>query len=89
MMVIDLPPHDSGSQPTLAFGPFSAEDIRRIRQWQTSSHDDPDRAEASRHLTCCGEQMVVSEEGLLCSKCANQQAWVPGVVLEVDLTGPA
>ena len=87
-MPIDVPPHDSGSQPTLALAPFSEEDIRRIREWQSSIHADPSRDEAARHLTCCDEWMAVNEDGLHCRKCGNQQAWVPGIVLEIDLTRP-
>jgi len=87
-MSIDVPPHDSGSQPALAFSPFSEEDIHRIRQWQSTVHIDPRRAEAADHLICCQEWMEVTGEGLCCHKCGNQQAWVPGVVLEIDLTRP-
>ena len=88
-MTIDVPPHDSGSQPTLAFAPFSGEDVRRIREWQSSVHVSPRRAEAAELLTCCEEWMEVKEDGLHCKKCGKQQDWVPGVVLEIDLTGPA
>ncbi len=85
---IDLPPYDSGSQPTLASAPFSEEDIQKIRKWQSSSHGDPGREEAAKHLACCGATMEVDKDGLLCCKCGNQQNWVPGVVLEIDLTNP-
>ena len=85
---IDLPPYDSGSQPTLASAPFSEEDVRSIRQWQSSGHADPGRAEAAKYLTCCGEVMEVSKDGLHCRKCGNHQDWVPGIVLEIDLTKP-
>jgi hypothetical protein len=87
-MAIDLPPYDSGSQPTLASAPFSEEEIRRIREWQSSVPADPARGETAKHLRCCGEWMAVSKDGLSCRKCGNQQFWVPGIVLEIDLTGP-
>jgi hypothetical protein len=87
-MPIDLPPYDSGSQPTLACAPFSEEDIRKIQEWQSSVHADFNRDEAARHLKCCGEWMLVKKDGLLCSKCGNLQIWVPGIVMEIDLTRP-
>lgn len=85
-MAIDLPPHDSGSQPTLAFVPFSAEDVRRIRQWQSRIHAHPRSREAARDLMCCLEWMEVRKDGLRCHKCGREQDWVPGMVLEIDLT---
>lgn len=88
-MTIDVPPHDSGSQPALAFSPFSGEDVRRIRQWQSDDHAQSDRTGAAEHLMCCRQWMDVTEDGLCCSKCGRQQDWVPGVVLEIDLTEPS
>jgi hypothetical protein len=88
-MTIDVPPHDSGSQPTLAFAPFSPEDLRRIREWQSTADARPDREEAAGGLRCCDAWMDVGEDGLHCRKCGKQQDWVPGVVLEIDLTGPS
>ena len=87
-MAIDVPPHDSGSQPTLAFGPFSDEDVRRIRQWQTATHVHPHKTEAAEHLKCCGQWMEVTADGLRCPKCSREQNWVPGSVLAIDLTEP-
>lgn len=87
-MAIDLPPHDSGSQPTLAFSPFSEEDIRRICRWQESTHSRNSRNEAAEHLMCCRQRMEVTADGLRCQKCGREQDWVPGVVLEIDLTEP-
>ena len=88
-MSIDLPPHDSGSQPALAFAPFSEEDVRRIRQWQASIHVHPRRTEAAGYLICCQQSMEVTVDGLRCRKCGRQQDWVPGTVLEIDLTEPS
>jgi hypothetical protein len=87
-MPIDLPPYDSGSQPTLAFTPFSKEDIRKIQEWQSAAHADSRHEQAAKHLKCCDEWMLVKKDGLLCQKCGNLQVWVPGIVMEVDLTGP-
>jgi len=84
-MSIDVPPHDSGSQPTLAFAPFSDEDMRRIRHWQAADPDNSRRAEASGHLKCCRQWMDVTADGLRCRKCGREQDWVPGVVLVIDL----
>jgi hypothetical protein len=84
-MTIDLPPHDSGSQPKLAFAPFYEEDVRKIRRWQSRDHVDLFRAKVAELLTCCQEPMNVKRDGLHCQKCGKEQEWVPGVVLEVDL----
>jgi hypothetical protein len=87
-MPIDLPPYDSGSQPTLAFAPYFEEEIQKIRNWQSTAHIDVRKKEAARHLKCCGEWMTVNKDGLHCLKCGNLQDWVSGIVLAIDLTRP-
>jgi hypothetical protein len=87
-MPIDLPPYDSGSQPTLAFAPFSEVDCQKIREWQFSPHADLRQDQAARHLKCCDEWMAVNKDGLHCQKCGNEQDWVPGIVMMIDLTRP-
>jgi hypothetical protein len=60
-----------------------------LTEWRQSFVPaNPARGETAKHLSCFGEWMATTKDGLASRKCGNQQGWAPGIALEIDLTRP-